>query len=220
MFGVVILSWTALYYVSSATSGIWNKQLVDGGAVSPTLLTLLHLLVSLASDVAVMRVSKDGAPEFPPRHGRHTLWDIFAYFIPISIFVTLSKLATYLSYQSVSIALSHTAKASEPIFNAVVAAILFKEHYAPAVYISLVPIALGVTLASTTDFTYNHVGVLWAIGSALTKVLQNIYTKKLMLTGKFNFFEIHMYCGAASLLILAPVMIYEMAGAHHNPFAQ
>ena len=50
-----VLCWTLLYYVTSAGSGIWNKRLVDDDAVSPTVLTLLHLLVSLGSDIAIMR---------------------------------------------------------------------------------------------------------------------------------------------------------------------
>jgi hypothetical protein len=41
-------------------------------------------------------------------------------------------------YQAVSISLAHTAKASEPIFNVIIAALLFGEHRNAAVYISLV----------------------------------------------------------------------------------
>lgn len=213
-----ILGWTGVYYSTSAASGIWNKQLVDAGAVSPTVLTLLHLLVSLASDMAIMRYSKEGPAKFPPDHGRHTAWDIVAAFTPISVFVIMSKLATYFSYQYVSIALSHTAKASEPIFNVLVAAILFGEFHHRGVYLSLLPIALGVWMASATDFSYNHIGFIWAITSALMKVLQNIYTKRLMSGGKFTFWEIHLYCGAASLAILAPLLILQTATSATSPF--
>ncbi len=41
------------------------------------------------------------------------------------------------------------------------------------------------------------------------KVLQNIYTKRLMSGGKFTFWEIHLFCGAASLLILLPVLAVQ-----------
>jgi drug/metabolite transporter (DMT)-like permease len=149
-------------------SGIWNKELVGGlSGVSPTVLTLLHLIVSLLSDVAVMRYSKEGVPQFPPMHGRHSTWDIFRCFLPVAVFVTLSKLTTYMSYQHVSVSLSHTAKASEPIWNVIVAALVFGEFYTQPVYLSLVPIAFGVALASVTDFTYNHTGFFWAVVSAI-----------------------------------------------------
>lgn len=223
-FVLIISVWVFVYYTTSAASAAWNKQLVDthsagGGRVSVTVLTLLHLLVSLASDALFMRFSKEGVPRFPPDHGRHSSWDIIIGFAPISVFVVLSKLFTYVSYQTVSVALSHTAKASEPIFNVIIAAVAFREYHSHAVYVSLIPIAAGVMLASITDFTYNHVGFVFAVVSALMKVLQNIYTKRLMNTGKFTFWEIHLYCGAASLLMLLPVMIMEISMAVDNPFA-
>lgn len=208
--GLMVFGWTLIFYATSAASGIWNKELVGGlSGVSPTVLTLLHLIVSLLSDVAVMRYSKEGVPQFPPMHGRHSTWDIFRCFLPVAVFVTLSKLTTYMSYQHVSVSLSHTAKASEPIWNVIVAALVFGEFYTQPVYLSLVPIAFGVALASVTDFTYNHTGFFWAVVSAIMKVLQNIYTKRLMIGGKFTFWEIHFFCGASSLLILLPVLLFQ-----------
>jgi solute carrier family 35 protein E1 len=258
--------WTGIYYATSAASGLWNKALVEenshgGSGVSPTVLTFLHLLVSLGSDVAIMRywakqqqqqqhqeqqqqqqqqrvsgsavtVSSrsagahdrgaltTGGSHVVPNDPARSLWSVVVAFTPISVFVITSKLTTYMSYQHVSMALSHTAKATEPIFNVLVAALLFGELHSTAVYTSLVPIALGVTLASVTDLSYNNAGFFWATASALTKVLQNIYTKKIMDTGKFTFWEIHLYCGAASLAILLPLLLGQVLTADTNPFSQ
>jgi solute carrier family 35 protein E1 len=154
----------------------------------------------------------------PPR--RYSWLEIVLAFTPISIFVIMSKLTTYLSYYYVSVSLSHTAKASEPIFNVLVAAVIFGEFHSAHVYLSLLPIALGITLASVTDFSYNHIGFAWSVASALMKVLQNIYTKKLMLTGRFSFWEIHLFCGAASLAIFAPAVLLQCLSARVNPFAR
>lgn len=140
-------------------------------------------------------------------------------FTPISIFVILGKLTTYLSYQYVSIALAHTAKASEPIFNVIVAACLFGEYHSRQVYLSLVPISLGIMLASVSDFSYNHTGFAIATSSALMKVMQNIYTKRLMETGKWTFWEIHLYCGAASLLIMLPILYLQQVTLASAPFS-
>ena len=223
-----ILAWTLVYYATSAASGVWNKNLVDANSVSPTVLTLLHLLVSLASDIAIMRYgrSRSSGSSGVTSSGaavptvRHSAWEIVSSFTPISLFVIMNKLATYLSYQHVSVALSHTAKASEPIFNVIVAGLFFREFHSRPVYLSLIPIAVGVGLASVTDFTYNHTGFFWATASALMKVLQNIYTKRLMTAGRFTFWEIHMYCGAASLVILAPVLIVQTSTSEQSPWTQ
>jgi solute carrier family 35 protein E1 len=218
----LVLAWTLVYYATSAAAGIWNKWLVDSAhaGVAPTTLTLLHLAIGLASDSGIRRCTRDEvrASVLVAEH-RRSASDLVAAFLPISVFVILTKVTTYLSYQYVSIALAHTAKASEPIFNVVVAALIFGEFHSRQVYFSLVPISLGIFLASVSDFSYNHTGFFIAVLSALAKVLQNIYTKRLMETGRYTFWEVHMFCGAASLLVMLPVLYLQQVTFETSPFA-
>ena len=219
---LMISMWTLIYYVTSAVSSIWNKWLVDSShaGVAPTTLTLLHLAIGLASDSTIRHYTEDNLKSTVlATDNKRTSWDILVAFLPISIFVTLTKLTTYWSYQYVSIALAHTAKASEPIFNVIVAAVVFGEFHSRQVYLSLLPISVGIFLASVSDFSYNHTGFFIAVLSALAKVLQNIYTKRLMETGKFTFWEVHLYCGAASLIVLSPVLFLQQFTFETNPFA-
>lgn len=222
---VQVLLWVVIYYASSAASGVWNKWLVEvhvpvaGGkstsAVSPAVLTLLHLLVALVSDVAIMRGSGDAATAAQlAAASKRTLWGVVGDFGPIAVCVVLSKVTTYLSYQYVSIALAHTAKASEPVFNVIVAALFYGEWHSRAVYASLAPITLGIVLASVSDLSYNHTGFAIAVASALLKVLQNIATKRVMASGAYTFWETHYLCGVASLLVLTPLLYWENA---HSP---
>ena len=53
----------------------------------------------------------------------------------------------------------------------IVAALVFGEFHSRQVYLSLVPISLGIFLASVSDFSYNHTGFFIAVLSALAKVL-------------------------------------------------
>ena len=217
-----MIAWTIVYYITSAAAGIWNKYLVDEtkAHVAPTTLTVLHLLIGLGSDTTIRRFTHDDRAAAILAADYHRTWyDTLAAFVPIAIFITLSKLTTYLSYQYVSMALAHTAKASEPIFNVIVCAIAFKEYHSSQVYLTLLPISIGIALASISDFSYNHTGFFIAILSALMKVLQNIYTKRLFDTGKWTFWEIHLYCGAVSLLLMAPVIYVESVTFSGSPFS-
>lgn len=218
-----ILVWACIYYLTSALSGVYNKWLVDGKtfSVSPTFLTWFHLIVALCSDAVIMRSSPEEtyAREQLSQQGGRSALDVVLAFTPIALFVILSKLMTYVSYQYVSVALSHTAKASEPIFNVIVAAVVFREYHSPAVYASLLPITLGIAMASVSELSYNHYGFAIAAFSALMKVLQNIYTKKLMNAAKWTFWEVHLYCGAASLVMMLPLMYFSWVKLQHAPYS-
>lgn len=160
-----------------------------------------------------------GAKETQFSPGRPTAWlDQFLVFAPISLFVVLGKLATYFSYEYVSMSLTHTAKASEPIFNVVLSGLLFGEVKPLGVYASLVPIAAGVALASTSEVTYNHIGFISATISAMMKVMQNIYTKRVMNRNHFTFFEIHFWCGLASFIVMLPIIFFNVLSSSENPF--
>ena len=48
--GTQIIVWTGVFYVSSAVSGIMNKQIISDYSVLPVTLTMWHLVVSVAFD--------------------------------------------------------------------------------------------------------------------------------------------------------------------------
>lgn len=60
-------------------------------------------------------------------------------------------------------------------------ALIFKVSYSPATYISLLPLTLGVMLASSAELTIsNALGLICAFGSTIVFVSQNIFFKKIM----------------------------------------
>ncbi len=58
-----------------------------------------------------------------------------------------------------------------------------------------------------------HIGFAAASASAIFKVLQNIYTKRVMGTAHFSFYEIHLFCGIASIAVLMPWAIVSHVSA-------
>ncbi|KAK5278054.1 hypothetical protein LTR16_009046, partial [Cryomyces antarcticus] len=57
--------------------------------------------------------------------------------------------------------------------------VFFRIHYAPATYLSLIPLTLGVVMACSASFRGNIIGLTCAFGSAILFVTQNIVSKKL-----------------------------------------
>lgn len=68
-----------------------------------------------------------------------------------------------------------------PLCTVMTYALLFKVSYSPATYISLLPLTLGVMLASSAELTIsNALGLICAFGSTVVFVSQNIFFKKIM----------------------------------------
>jgi len=134
-------------------------------------------------------------------------------FAPISVFIVAGKLSTFASYSLMSMSLAQTAKALEPVFNVVVAFGLYGERRSAVIVASLAPIMLGVALASFSEPSFCVSGFAFATGAGMLKVLQNIYTKRVMDTRTLGFFQLHWWCAVVSLATLLPVLFWERCSA-------
>jgi drug/metabolite transporter (DMT)-like permease len=82
-------------------------------------------------------------------------WRRFLWILPLSLFSVMTKVLTYWSYDAVPIAFAHTCKASQPIFNVILAYLIYNSKFSLATYVALVPIVLGVVLASVSEMGMN-----------------------------------------------------------------
>jgi solute carrier family 35 protein E1 len=77
------------------------------------------------------------------------------WILPLSVFSLLSKVLTYWSYNAVPISIAHTCKASQPFFNAILAFIAYRTTFSFQIYLTLVPIVVGVIMASVSEMGMN-----------------------------------------------------------------
>jgi solute carrier family 35 protein E1 len=109
------------------------------------------------------------------------------------------------------------------MFTVAAYALFFGVSYSSKTYISLVPLTVGVMLASFSDISAsNFVGILAAFGSALVFVSQNIFFKKVVPSNggssprlgsqKLDKLNLLLYCSSVGLALTIPLWLYYELG--------
>lgn len=170
----------ATWYMSNIYFNIYNKQVLTAFG-HPATCTLIHLAVGSVLAVAlwVTRVKK--VPPFTPR--------VVDLIFPLAILHLLGFFTTNASLGAVAVSLTHTIKSMEPFFTVVLSWMLMSARPAKRVLFSLVPIVVGVVVASATDISFTWAGFNAAMLSNLALQTRNVLSKKAMMRTSYESLE-------------------------------
>lgn len=98
--------------------------------------------------------------------------------VPIGMTFALGQVATVASLGSVAVSFTHVVKALEPAVNAMASALLLGQIFHPMVYLSLLPVFLGVALASSSELSFTMFGFLTAMLSNFAFSARNVLATK------------------------------------------
>jgi len=79
----------------------------------------------------------------------------------------------------IPVSLVHTIKGLSPLFTVLAYRLIFRVHYSIPTYLSLIPLTLGVIMACSANTSANLLGLVFAFGSAILFVTQNIVSKRI-----------------------------------------
>lgn len=130
-----------------------------------------------------------------------------------SLFHTIGHISACVSFSKVAVSFTHVIKSSEPVFSVVFSSFL-GDTYPLKVWLSIIPIVLGCSLAAVTEVSFNFQGLWGALISNVGFVLRNIYSKRSLQSFKeVNGLNLYGWISIISLLYLFPVAIL-VEGSH------
>ena len=113
-----------------------------------------------------------------------------------------------MSFSKVAVSFTHVIKSSEPVFSVIFSTIL-GDKYPLSVWLSILPIVLGCSLAAVTEVSFNLQGLWGALISNVGFVLRNIYSKKSLQSFKeVDGLNLYGWISIISLIYLFPGAVF------------
>lgn len=113
---------------------------------------------------------------------------------------------TNVSFAAVAVSFTHTVKTLEPLCSAAGMYLVNGIAYPWPVYASLVPVMLGVAIASTSELSFNWLGFLTAMGSNISFAGRAITSKPLM--SNLSSINVYNWVALIALVFCIPPTIY------------
>jgi drug/metabolite transporter (DMT)-like permease len=154
---------------------------------------------------------------FTHTHIRTPTKDIVKTIAPLAVFLIIGHVFSSVAISRIPVSLVHTIKALAPLFTVLFYRIIFQVQYTERVYISLIPLTLGVILACSFTYSNNFFGLACALGSCFIFVMQNIFSKKILFKesklgdrnpNKLDKLNVLYYSSLLSFLLMVPLWLY------------
>ncbi|CAO2835154.1 unnamed protein product [Amaranthus hypochondriacus] len=125
-----------------------------------------------------------------------------------ALFHTIGHISACVSFSKVAVSFTHVIKSSEPVFSVIFSTFL-GESYPISIWLSILPIVFGCSLAAVTEVSFNLQGLWGALISNVGFVLRNIYSKKsLQSFTEVDGLNLYGWISIISLFYLFPVAVF------------
>lgn len=113
------------------------------------------------------------------------------------------------SLSHVAVSFTETIKASAPIFTVLFARLMLGEKTSWQVNVALIPVMGGLMICSATELSFDMIGFLAAVTNNVIDCVQNVFSKKLLLSGMTPV-GLQFYTSLAAAVIQMPILVYKI----------
>jgi solute carrier family 35, member E1 len=191
----------ALWYTLSVAYNIFSKNALNAAPKLAWTAAWLQLALGL---LYVFPIWASGMRSPPQVSGK----DIRKGILPVACLHALVHVGGVISMSAGAVSFTYIVKATEPAVSALLSAVLLKSFLPLPVYLTLVPVIAGVSLASVSELSFTWKSFLFAMMSNVASASRGIVGKKSMSNrvGK-NLTATNLY---AVLTILATVILFPV----------
>ncbi|CAI0463092.1 unnamed protein product [Linum tenue] len=184
------------WYCLNVIFNILNKKVYNYFPY-PYFVSVVHLLVGVVYCLGSWSV---GLPKRAPINK-----ELLLVLTPVAFCHALGHVMSNVSFAAVAVSFTHTIKALEPFFSAAASQFVLGHQIPLSLWLSLMPVVLGVSMASLTELSFNWTGFISAMISNISFTYRSIYSKKAM-TG-MDSTNVYAYISIIALFVCIPPAI-------------
>lgn len=164
-----------LWYFFSAVYNIYNKKALNSLGL-PWFVATVQMGTGLLLFTPLWFLK---FREFPTSNFSELL-EIFGYMKSVALYQTLTHISGVIALGSGVVSFTQVIKASEPVFTAGISAIFLKQFLPWQVYTTLIPVCIGVAVASTTEISFSWYCLLAGITANIFAAARGVFGKTQM----------------------------------------
>ncbi|KAL9252598.1 putative sugar phosphate/phosphate translocator [Drosera capensis] len=202
---VVTTGIVASWYASNIGVLLLNKYLLSiYGYKYPIFLTILHMVSCSAYSSAAVHLLR--LVPYQRIHSRRQLVKI----VVLSGLFSFSVVCGNASLRYIPVSFNQAIGATTPFFTAVFAFVITCRKESPRVYLSLLPVILGIVVASNSEPLFHLFGFLVCIGSTAGRALKSVIQGIILSSDseKLHSMNLLLYMAPMAAAILLPVSLY------------
>ncbi|KAI9257416.1 triose-phosphate transporter family-domain-containing protein [Sporodiniella umbellata] len=154
--------WLGLYFVLNLSLTIYNKMLLNNFRY-PWTLTAIHTLCGSLGCFLLYLLNVFTPEKLDDRENM--------IMIAFSVLYTINIAISNVSLNLVSVPFHQVVRAMTPVFTILISLVFLQKSYPSKIYLSLLPVVLGVGLATSAEYDYSLLGLaLTVLGTGLASV--------------------------------------------------
>ncbi|KAI7825236.1 hypothetical protein BC939DRAFT_449108 [Gamsiella multidivaricata] len=197
-------TWLALYFFLNLTLTIYNKAILSTFRFKyPWTLTGIHTLCSGIGALSMAKMGYFTPAQLGERENMVMLMFSFLYTLNIAI--------SNVSLNEVSVAFHQVVRAMTPVFTIAISVAFLSKRYSGKTYLSLLPLLLGVYMATVGEYSYTAMGFfLTVLGTALAAI-KTVVTNRIQV-GRLQLHPLDLLLRMSPLAFVQTVIFSWMNG--------
>ncbi|KAI1300997.1 UAA transporter [Mortierella claussenii] len=197
-------SWLAMYFLLNLTLTIYNKAILSTFEFSfPWTLTGIHTLCSGLGALVMARMGYFTPTQLGERENMVMLMFSFLYTLNIAI--------SNVSLNEVSVAFHQVVRAMTPVFTIAISVAFLSKRYSSMTYLSLLPLLLGVYMATVGDYSYTAMGFFLTVLGTVLAATKTVVTNRIQV-GRLQLHPLDLLLRMSPLAFVQTVIFSWMKG--------